>query len=268
MVGLTHLRASCKALVADLVDLGLLIVLLVVTKGNRQGMRVGCEDIVATLDRQCGGIECGIEWGCGIRQAYEACNGIRGMLGGDNDGGRAPWSSWMGGACGRMLGSIGQHCRRRRTCMDVDGIGGMLGVCDSVGGVGQCTWTLTALGNVHIGIDDVGGVLGALGAGARVNVGGCGGACGRGGGTHVDDDNVGGVGGMLGGVGGVEVMVVEGRAVVREEKEVGGWGTNLRHASSSFPAVPLCPHDVGLREGILMLWGRWGQSEGMGDGGG
>ncbi|KAF9486636.1 hypothetical protein BDN71DRAFT_1564666 [Pleurotus eryngii] len=170
--------------------------------------------------------------------------------------------------CWGMLGGVGQHCRCRGTCVDIDGIGGMLGVCDGVGGVGRCAWTLTALGNVHVGIDDVGGVLGALGAGARVNVGGRGGACGHGGGAHVDDDNVGGVGGMLEGVGGAEVMVVEGRAVVREEKEVEGWGTNLRRASSSFPAVPLCPCDIGLRGGILVLWGCWGQSEGMGDGGG
>ncbi|KAF9496516.1 hypothetical protein BDN71DRAFT_1430270 [Pleurotus eryngii] len=139
-----------------------------------------------------------------------------------------------------MLGDVGGRCRRRGMRMDVDGIEGDVGGARRrwrrwTGGTRQCWWA---------------------------------GACGRWRGVRVDDDDddVGGVGGMLGGMGGAEVMVVEGGAVVREEKEVGGQGTNLRRASSSFPAVPLRPRDVGLCGGILVLWGRWGQSEGMGEG--
>ncbi|KAF9495916.1 hypothetical protein BDN71DRAFT_1495564 [Pleurotus eryngii] len=138
----------------------------------------------------------------------------QGNVGGDNDGGVHIVVIMDGGG-------------RAWTLM---ALGGLLGVRD---GVGQCAWTSTMLRDVRVSIDNVGGALGAFGActlltttwgrrGARINVGGRVGACGRWRGMRVNNNNTGGVGGMSEGVGSVEVVVVEGGAVVREEKSWGG----------------------------------------------
>ncbi|KAF9487332.1 hypothetical protein BDN71DRAFT_1546667 [Pleurotus eryngii] len=244
------------------------------------------------LDRRCGGIEWGVasDGGVGCATASGGCLGRqrwggarRGhhgwgvRVGGDGVGGVGARASTFGHwttlldvrQCWGMLGGVGRRCCRQGTCVDVDGIGGI------VGGA-QWRWRRWA---VRMNVDDVGGrarrhrrCWGSVGGiwcgGARQHWWACGCLWTLGGHARVDDDDAGGVGGMLGGVESAEVVVVEGGAVVREEKKLGGRGTNLRCVSSSFPAVPLHPRDVGLHGGILVLWGRWGQSKGMEDGGG
>ncbi|KAF9491478.1 hypothetical protein BDN71DRAFT_1433916 [Pleurotus eryngii] len=152
------------------------------------------------------------------------------------------WGVWVGGD---GIGGVGAHV----DIWALYDVGGCWEVLDGVVITGGCEWTLMALevlGSAHghqwhwgmctlalMMLEERWGHLGACTLlmtmwghrEAHINVGGCGRCMWTLGGVHVDNDNVGGVGGMLEAMGDAEVVVVvEGRAIVREEKEVGGGG--------------------------------------------